>query len=221
MKIDIWSDVVCPWCYIGKRRFESALGQFDHRDEVSVTWHSFQLDPTTVSTPKGAQDDHIEQIAQKFSMSREKSETMHNDMTAMAAAEGLDYHFENMKAANTFDAHRLLHLALEHGRQEELKERIMRATFTDGLPVGDHETLTELAVQVGLERSEVEAALAGDAYSDDVRADIAQARAYGISGVPFFVIDEKYGVSGAQPAEALLDVMNQAWSEDPSVGVAP
>ena len=214
MKIDIWSDVVCPWCYIGKRRFESALGQFAHRDDVSVTWHSFQLDPTTVSTPKGVEDDHIGMLTKKFGTSRAKAEQMLDGMTTTAAADGLEYHFDRVKSANTFDAHRLLHLALEHGRQDALKERLMHATFTEGLPVGDHGTLADLAVEVGLDRAEVDAALAGTDYADDVRADIAQARAYGISGVPFFVVDEKYGVSGAQPAEALLDVMNQAWQEE-------
>ncbi|SDO33274.1 Predicted dithiol-disulfide isomerase, DsbA family [Nakamurella panacisegetis] len=213
MKIDIWSDVVCPWCYLGKRRFESALRQFAHRDDVSVTWHSFQLDPTAASASPGSDHDHIQAIADKLGLSREKSARMHDDLTATAAAEGLDYHFEKMKAANTFDAHRLLHLALARGRQDVLKERLMKATFTDGLPVGDHGTLADLAVEAGLDRAEVEAALAGDRYADDVRADIAQARAYGISGVPFFVIDAKYGVSGAQPAPALLDVLNQAWSD--------
>lgn len=217
MKIDIWSDVVCPWCYIGKRRFESALGRFAHRDHVSVTWHSFQLDPTTVSTPQGVEDDHIGRLTSKFGTSRERAVEMLDTMTETAALEGLDYHFDQVKAANTFDAHRLLHLALRHGRQDALKERLMQANFVEGRPVGDRETLSDLAVEVGLDRDEVQAVLATDAHADDVRADIEQARAYGISGVPFFVIDEKYGVSGAQPADALLDVMNQAWSSEQKI----
>ena len=213
MNIDIWSDVVCPWCYIGKRRFESALQRFDHRDDVTVTWHSFQLDPTTVSTPRGAEDDHIGYLTKKFGTSREKAEQMLAGMTETAAVEGLEYHFEKVKSANTFDAHRLLHLAAARGQQGQLKERLMRATFTDGEPVGDPGTLTDLAVEVGLDRDEVTAVLDGDRYADAVAADIAQARAYGITGVPFFVVDAKYGVSGAQPAQALLDVLNQAWAE--------
>jgi predicted DsbA family dithiol-disulfide isomerase len=214
VNIDIWSDVVCPWCYIGKRRFEAALGRFDHREQVTVTWHSYQLDPTARSTPEGVEGNYVERLAAKFGGGVEQARQMLGSMTQTAAAEGLDYHFDIAKPANTFDAHRLLHLAAARGVQDELEEQLFRATFTLGQPVGDHHTLTDIAVVAGLDRDEVVAVLADDSYADDVRADEEQARAYGITGVPFFVIDSKYGVSGAQPAEALLEVMTQAWQQE-------
>lgn len=213
MNIDIWSDVVCPWCYIGKRRFESALDRFDHRDEVTVTWHSFELDPAAPSTPAGVEGDYVGLLAAKYGGGVEQAQQMLDSMTQAAAAEGLEYHFDIAKPANTFDAHRLLHLAGERGVQGELKELLLRATFMLGQPIGDHETLTDLAVTAGLDRDEVTSVLAGSSYADAVRADQAQARAYGITGVPFFVIDAKYGISGAQPAESLLEVMTKAWQE--------
>lgn len=214
MNIDIWSDVVCPWCYIGKRRFESALDRFDHRDEVAVTWHSYELDPAAPSTPAGVEGDYVGRLAAKYRGGVEQARQMLDSMTQAAVAEGLAYHFDIAKPANTFDAHRLLHLAGERGVQGEVKELLLRATFTLGLPIGDHATLTDLAVTAGLDRDEVASVLAGSSYADAVRADQAQARAYGITGVPFFVIDAKYGVSGAQPAESLLEVMTKAWQEE-------
>lgn len=220
VNIDIWSDVVCPWCYIGKRRFESALEKFDHREQVIVTWHSYELDPTTRSTPKGVDGDYVRRLAAKFGGGVEQARQMLGSMTETAAAEGLEYHFDIAKPANTFDAHRLLHLAAERGVQGELKELLLRATFTLGVPIGDHQSLLDLAVEAGLDRAEVTSMLAGDSYAEAVRADEAQARAYGITGVPFFVIDGKYGVSGAQPAESLLEVMTQAWQEEHPLTVA-
>lgn len=210
MNIDIWSDVVCPWCYIGKRRLEAALQRFDHRDAVTVTWHSFQLDPTA------SNDDvsYAEGLAGKMGGGMDRAEQMLASMTATAAADGLDYHFDIAQRANTFDAHRLLHLAKARGVQGELKERLLGATFAQGRHVGDHPTLVELATAAGLDESEAASVLAGNDYADDVRADVEQARAYGISGVPFFVVENRYGVSGAQPADSLLQVLNQAWQED-------
>ncbi|MDP9779149.1 putative DsbA family dithiol-disulfide isomerase [Nakamurella flavida] len=210
VNIDIWSDVVCPWCYIGKRRFETAVAAFPHADELQIRWHSFQLDPSAPAEEAGTQ---AERLSAKYGTGLAQAEKMLTDMTGTAAAEGLDFHFDRLCGGNTFDAHRLLHLAWARGVQSDLEERLFDATFSRGLPVGDHATLTELAVEAGLDRDEVSAVLAGDDYATDVRADLAQARQFGITGVPFFVIDGKYGVSGAQPAELLGQALTQAWSE--------
>jgi predicted DsbA family dithiol-disulfide isomerase len=212
MKVEIWSDVVCPWCYIGKRRFEAALARFAHRDEVELVWRSFELDP---GAPPSAADQgtYAERLAGKYGCSVDEAQGMVDTMTATAAQEGLDFRFDLARPGNTFDAHRLLHLALEHGRQDALKERLDRATFTDGSPVSDHAALRVLATEVGLPAAEVDEVLRSDRYADAVRADEAQARAYGINGVPFFVVDGRYGISGAQPADLVLQSLEQAWSE--------
>ena len=212
LKVEIWSDVVCPWCYVGKRRFEEALARFEHRDEVELVWRSFELDP---SAPPSAteQGTYVQRLASKYSRSVIEAQAMIDNMTETARKEGLDFRFDLARPGNTFDAHRLLHLALEHGRQDELKERFDRATFTEGSPVSDHSALRALAAQVGLPDTDVAAVLTSDLYADAVRADEAQARAYGISGVPFFVIDGRYGISGAQPADAVLQALDTAWSE--------
>ncbi len=212
LKVEVWSDVVCPWCYIGKRRFEAALARFAHHDEVELVWRSFELD---VSAPPSAaeQGTYAQRLATKYRCSVIEAQAMIDNMTAMAAEEGLDFRFDLARPGNTFDAHRLLHLALQHGRQDELKERLDRATFTEGSPASDHSALRALATQVGLPGVDVDAVLASDRYSEAVRADEAQARAYGISGVPFFVIDGRYGLSGAQPADAVLLTLDKAWSE--------
>jgi predicted DsbA family dithiol-disulfide isomerase len=212
LKVEVWSDVVCPWCYIGKRRFEAALARFDHRDEVELVWRSFELD---VSAPPSSADQgtYVERLAGKYGCSVIEAQAMIDNMTITAAQEGLDFRFDLARPGNTFDAHRLLHLASEHGMQDELKERLDHATFTEGSPVSDHAALRALATQVGLPEIEVDAVLTSGRYSDAVRADEAQARAYGISGVPFFVIDGRYGISGAQPADAVLQTLDKAWSE--------
>ena len=212
LKVEIWSDVVCPWCYVGKRRFEEALARFEHRDEVELVWRSFELDP---SAPPSAteQGTYVQRLATKYGRSVIEAQAMIDNMTETARKEGLDFRFDLARPGSTFDAHRLLHLALEHGRQDELKERFDRATFTEGSPVSDHSALRALAAQVGLPDTDVAAVLTSDLYADAVRADEAQARAYGISGVPFFVIDGRYGISGAQPADAVLQALDTAWSE--------
>jgi predicted DsbA family dithiol-disulfide isomerase len=212
LKVEVWSDVVCPWCYIGKRRFEAALARFAHRGEVELVWRSFELD---VSAPPSTaeQGTYAERLATKYRCSVIEAQTMIDNLTTTAAQEGLDFRFDLARPGNTFDAHRLLHLALEHGRQDELKERLDRATFTEGSPVSDHSALRALSTQVGLPEAEVDAVLRSDRYSDAVRADEAQAGAYGISGVPFFVVDGRYGISGAQPADAVLQTLDKAWSE--------
>jgi predicted DsbA family dithiol-disulfide isomerase len=209
LKIDIWSDVVCPWCYVGKRRFESALAEFEHRPDVEIRWRSFELDP---SAPAVRQGDGAQRLADKYGMSRAQAIALNATMTERASAEGLEFNLDAAQSGNTFDAHRLLHLAADRGIQDQLKERFMRGYFTEGAAVGEHETLTRLAVDAGLEEAEVRDVLSSDAYAADVRADEEQAAAYGISGVPFFVIDEQLGVSGAQPAELLLSAMRQAWT---------
>ena len=214
LKVEVWSDVVCPWCYIGKRRFEAALARFAHRDEVNVLWRSFELD---VSAPPSTaeQGTYAERLARKYRCSVVEAQAMVDNMTAMAAKEGLDFRFDLARPGNTFDAHRLLHLALAHGRQDELKERLDRATFAEGSPVSDHSALRALSTQVGLPEAEVDAVLTSDRYSEAVRADEAQARAYGISAVPFFVVDGRYAISGAQPADTVLLTLDKAWSERP------
>lgn len=212
MKVEIWSDVVCPWCYVGKRRFESALARFPYRDDVEVIWRSFELDPSAPPSDE-AQGNYADHLARKYGMSIERAQAMLDNTTAVAASEGLDFRFDLSRRGNTFDAHRLLHLALEKDMQDQLKERLDDGTFTEGLPVSDHQALTRVALEVGLDEVEVKDVLTSDRYADAVRGDEAQARAYGISAVPFFVVDGKYGVAGAQPAEHLLESLTTAWSE--------
>jgi len=210
MKVEIWSDVVCPWCYIGKRRFEQALAGFPHRDEVEVVWRAFELDP---SAPRERTGDYAGHLAAKYGVPLGQAQQMIDNMTTVAAQDGLDFRFDLARPGGTFDAHRLLHLAAERGVQDALKERLLRATFTEGEPIGDPETLVRLTAEAGLDADEARAVLASDRYAAEVRGDEEQARAYGITGVPFFVVDGRYGVSGAQPAEALVQVLAQAWAE--------
>ncbi len=218
LRVEIWSDVVCPWCYVGKRRFEAALARFAHRDEVELVWRSFELDPS--APPSDAQSgSYAERLAAKYRCSLDQAQQMIDTMTRTAAEEGLDFRFDLARPGNTFDAHRLLHLAREVGLQDALKERLDRATFTEGSPSSDSAALAALAGEVGLDREQVAAVLASDRYADAVRADEAQAQAYGISGVPFYVVDGRYGVSGAQPADLLLQALEQAWSERASLSL--
>lgn len=213
MQIDIWSDVVCPWCYIGKRRMEAALERFPHREGVTVVWHSFQLDPTT---PKGSNASLTELLAKKYGMSAAQIQASQAQITQLAKAEGLDYHLEKTKPENTLDAHRLLHFAAQHGQQDALKEALLEAYFERGERVGEVEVLLAAAERVGLDRAAAAAVLADPtAFADAVQGDIQAARALGIRGVPFFVIDKKYGVSGAQATDTLLGALSRAWSERP------
>ena len=207
MKIDIWSDIACPWCYVGKRRFERALGSFSHRDEVEVVWRSFELDPMAPPRHTGKQ---AELLARKYSVSLERAEAMNANMTAEARKEGLDFHFDRVQVGNTFDAHRLIHFAASEDKRAEMVERLFKAYLTDGEALGELDVLVRLASEVGLDADAARGALASNAYAGAVRADEERARTFGISGAPFFAIDEKYGVSGAQSPEALLDVLRQA-----------
>jgi predicted DsbA family dithiol-disulfide isomerase len=208
LTVEIWSDVVCPWCYIGKRRFENALAQFEHRDEVEVRYRSFELDPSAAAEAEGPA---AERLASKYGISVEQAEASQAQLTAMAAAEGLEYHLDRTRGGNTFDAHRLLQLAVERGVQPEVKERLMRGYFTESEPVGDRETLVSLAAEAGLDADEARAALQSDAYADAVREDESLAARIGIQGVPYFVLGRRFGVSGAQPAELLLEALERSW----------
>jgi predicted DsbA family dithiol-disulfide isomerase len=212
VKVEIWSDVVCPWCYIGKRRFEAALARFAHRDQVEVEWKSFELDPTSQTQAGGTGADYADRLASKYGMSRTKAQEMLDAMTGTAAAEGLDFHFERAEHANTFAAHQVIHLAAEHGVQDAVKERLLRAYFTEGEAVGDAATLARLAAEAGLDAGAVAEALADERFAAAVRADESDATALGITGVPFFVVDRTYGVSGAQPADELLALLEHAWA---------
>jgi predicted DsbA family dithiol-disulfide isomerase len=210
MQVEIWSDVVCPWCYLGKKRFEQALAGFEHRDDVQVIYRSFELDP---ASPRGVTSPTIERLASKYGMSPEQASQAQRQMEERAAGDGLTFRMEGLRSGNTRDAHRLIQLARERGRQDALVERLHRAYFTEQDSIFDHEALTRLAVEAGLDRDEAAAVLAGDSYGDHVDTDEAMAQALGATGVPLFVIDRKYGISGAQPAETITQVLEQAWSE--------
>ncbi len=210
MRVEIWSDVVCPWCYIGKRRFERALAAFPHRDEVEVVWRAFELDS---AAPPERHGDYAVMLSRKYGFPVEQGQQMIDTMTAAAAKDGLDFHFQVARVGNTFDAHRLLHLAAERGVQDAVKERLLRATFTEGEPIGDRDALVRLGASAGLDADEARDVLSSDRFAVEVRADEEQARAYGISGVPYFVVDAKYGVSGAQPSEVLGELLATAWAD--------
>ena len=209
MDVEIWSDIACPWCYIGKRRFEAALAQFEHRDEVRVTWRSFELDP---DAPHERSGDRAERLARKYGMSVEQARAAEQQLTAVAAGEGLDFRFDIARSGSTFDAHRIVHLAGDHGLQDAIKERLLRAYFSEGELVGDHDTLVRLAVEVGLAEDEVRDTLAGERFAELVRDDEREAGQLGISAVPTFVVDRALGVSGAQPPEALLELLQRGWA---------
>jgi predicted DsbA family dithiol-disulfide isomerase len=214
MKVEIWSDVFCPWCYIGKRNFEAALAQFPHRNDVEVTWKSFQLNP---DAPRDTESDMHDYLAAKFGTSRAQAKAMNDSMVQRAATVGLTYDLDHAIVTNSFDGHRLSHLALKHGLQDQAEEKLFAAYFTEGRHVGKSEVLAQIGKEIGLEESEVRAMLAGDAYTDAVERDIEEARQIGATGVPFFVFNRKYAVSGAQPPEVLLNVLNRVWEESAPV----
>ena len=205
LTLEIWSDIVCPWCYVGKRRIETALAGFAHRDEVALRWRSFELDP---SAPPERGVSSAEHLASKYGMSLEQAQQSNVQMTELAASEGLEYHLDRTRGGNSFDAHRLLQLAADHDLQDAMKERLMRAYFTEGEAIGDRETLIRLAADLGLD---ARGTLESEAYADTVHADEELAARIGIRGVPYFVLDRRYGVSGAQPAELLLQALDKAW----------
>jgi|tagenome__1003787_1003787.scaffolds.fasta_scaffold20675072_2 predicted DsbA family dithiol-disulfide isomerase len=209
MHVEIWSDIACPWCFVGKRRFEAALAQFEHRDEVRVTWRSFELDP---AAPHEQSGERAARLAEKYGTTVERAREMEAQMTATAAGDGLAFDFAAARSGNTFDAHRLVHLAEAHGRQDAMKERLFAAYLEQGELVSDHATLGRLAAEVGLPADEVEELLAGDRFAADVRDDERTAASLGISAVPFFVVDRAMGASGAHPPAALLQLLQEGWA---------
>jgi predicted DsbA family dithiol-disulfide isomerase len=214
LKVEIWSDVVCPWCYIGKRRFESALERFEHRDQIEVEFHSFELNPQAEADEGTGLD---ERLARKYGMDIERARALNARVAEAAAGEGLQFRLDIARPGNTFDAHRLIHLAAAEGRQgamqNAMKERLLAAYFTEGRVIGDRDTLLELAAEAGVVPERARRVLESDDYAAEVRADEREAGELGITGVPFFVINRRYGVSGAQPADLMLQALGQAWEE--------
>ena len=213
MKVEIWSDIACPWCYIGKRRFESALADFPHRDQVEVSWRSYQLDP---SLPEHFDGTEVEYLSERKGIDPAQLAGMLAQVTEQAAGVGLAYDYDSLVVANSFSAHRLIHLArAEGGAQaaDAAKEALLSAHFEQGKDIGSADVLAGIGAALGLEPERVRAVLAGSEYAEDVQADIAEARALGVNGVPFFVLDRKYGISGAQPPEVFTSALNQAWQE--------
>jgi predicted DsbA family dithiol-disulfide isomerase len=215
IKIDIWSDIACPWCYIGKRKFEAGAAAFaeaagDSAPDITIEYHSYELSP---DTPVDFDGDEIDFLATHKGMPAEQVRGMLEHVTGIAEAAGLDYNFDILKHTNTVKAHQLLHYAKAHGMQIEAKERLLRAYFTEGRHVGRVEDLADLAAEIGLDRDDVVRSLTADEFLADVRADQALGQEYGIQGVPFFVIDGKYGVSGAQEATTFAQVLDQVWAQ--------
>ena len=210
MRVEIWSDVVCPWCYIGKRRFERALAAFDRAADVEVEWHAFQLNP---QQPRGVRTTHDEHLAAKLGSTVDQVRQLNERVVSLAAAEGLAYDFDRYQVINTFDAHRVAHLGAAHGLGDEIEERFLRAQLCEGEVLDDPDTLVRLGSEVGVPAGEVRDVLAGDRFADAVRADIDEARSLGINGVPFFVIDRRYGISGAQSSDLFLQALTRASSE--------
>jgi len=208
MKVEIWSDFVCPFCYIGKTKFESALAQFAHKDKVEVIYKCFELDPG-----KHPKQLTVTSLAKKYGMTAEKAKEMTQGVANQAAEIGLSFEFENQYNANTFDAHRLLLLAQKQNIASDLVSILFAAHFTDNVDIEDHAELIKLAVQAGLSEEEAQGVLLSDQYASDVRADEQQASNLGISGVPFFVLNNKYAISGAQPQHVFLNALEQTWAE--------
>src|ERR1700722_14996079 len=207
MRVDIWSDVICPWCYVGKARFEKALSSFDHRDEVEAVSHSFELDP---SYPKGQHETTFEMLSGKYGLSEADARAAESRIADLAAAEGLGFH-QVRPVGNTFEIHRVLHLGLAKGVQTELLDAVNEAYFGQGRQVFDRDVITEIAAGTGLDGAVAGDVIDGDAYAEEVRQDELQARQLGVSGVPFFVFDMALGVSGAQSTEMFASALEQAW----------
>jgi predicted DsbA family dithiol-disulfide isomerase len=206
--VEIWSDVVCPWCYIGKRRFEKARASFAH--PVEVVWRSYELNPNAPPVRDGST---VERIARKYGITVEQAVAQYERITDLAAAEGLDYHLDRARSGRSFDAHRLLHLARERGIQDAVKERLLAGYLQEGVAIGLPSELAPLAVSAGLDADEVEAVLAGDTYGEAVRAEEARADELGCTGVPFFVIDGRFAIPGAQDPDTILAVLERAWQK--------
>lgn len=214
MKVEIWSDINCPFCYIGKRKFENALNEFDKKENVEVVWRSFQLDPEMKPVP--GQSVH-QYLANRKGISLEKGKEMNAYMSGAAKEVGLEYNFDNAIINNTMDAHRLLHLASKHGVQNKVKELLFAAYYTNGKNIGNTETLVQVGESAGLNVEEIKAMLKSDTYIDEVKQDQYEAQQLGINGVPFFVFNNKYGVSGAQPSEVFSEVLSKVAEEEKPV----
>ncbi len=211
MKTEIWSDVVCPFCYIGKRNLENALQQFEYKDKVEIVWHSFELDLNARPEPG---TDMLERLATKYGKTREWAEANTNRIVSYAASVGLAFDMDRVIYANSFDAHRLIHLANAHKLQDEAEEKLFSAYLVEGKDIGNLGTLRQIAADMGLDTAEVSAMLEGKTYTNEVRADEREAQQLGIRGVPFFLFNRKYSVSGAQPADLLLEVLQKVWDEE-------
>ncbi|MFD0750024.1 DsbA family protein [Mucilaginibacter calamicampi] len=210
MKVQIWSDVMCPFCYIGKRRFEQALQQLDSKADIEVEWKSFQLNPHLKTDPSLNVTQYLADIK---GWTIDHARQMNHHVTEMAAEVGLTYDMDKAVVANSFDAHRFAHLAKQNGKGDEAEEALFNAYFTQGKNIADHDALAELGEAIGLDKTLVKQTLATDEYAADVNADVMQAQRYGISGVPFFVLDNKYGVSGAQAVPVFLQTLEKAHQE--------
>lgn len=211
MKIEVWSDYQCPFCYIGKARLNKALEQFPNRDEVEVSFRSFELDPNAA---KDIPMNMYEMLMNKYGLTLEQVKQNSANLWQQAKNEGLDFQFDTMVLTNSFDAHRLLKFAAKQGKEAEMNEALFRAYFTDSLHIGDHDTLLDIAERVGLDRTETQTFLNSEQLGKEVRQDEQQANQLGVTGVPFFVVNNKYGISGAQPTEVFLNTLQDVWSED-------
>lgn len=220
MQIEIWSDIMCPFCYIGKRKFEAALAQFPGKDQVSVIWRSFQLDPTIESQPG---KDVYTYLAERKGQSREWAEQMHEQVVNTAREVGLEYNFDKAIIANSLDAHRLIQLSKKYNLGDAAEERLFKAYFTEGKDTGNHDTLVALGVEIGLDESEIRQVLKTDAYTDVVKKEAEEAGQLGARGVPFFVMDRKYAVAGAQPTGAFLQTLEKSFAgwqqENPGIEI--
>lgn len=210
MNVEIWSDVMCPFCYIGKRKFENALAKFPHKENIHIIWKSFQLDPTTVTDPSL---NTIDNLAEKKGWSKQQAQETTAQVTSIAKQVGLDFHFEKAVVANSFDAHRLSHLAKKYSKQNDLEEKLFLAYFTEGKNTADHSTLLQIGKDLGIPEQEITAVLNSDTYTNEVEQDIIEAQQIGVRGVPFFVLDRKYAVSGAQESETFLGALTKAYEE--------
>ena len=208
LKIEIWSDVMCPFCYIGKRKIENVINVFPNKNQVEIEWKSFQLDPRTKSQPGKSTYDYL---AEKYGRDRQWSVEMHENVSNQAKAEGLEFNFDKAIIANSFDAHRLSHLAKKLGKGNELEELIFKAYFTDGKDVSEIETLVELGKNVDLDENEIRNMLDSNQFKEEVQNDMIEAQQIGVRGVPFFVLDRKYAISGAQPPEVFAETLEKAW----------
>jgi predicted DsbA family dithiol-disulfide isomerase len=211
MLIKVWSDVVCPFCYIGKRRLEEALAKFPHSEEVKVEYRSFELNP---DAKIDYEEDNIELLAKKYGTSKEQIIAMNKQLTEQAKEVSLTYHLDKIKPTNTFDAHRLIHFSKQIGKENEMVERLFKAYFTDLKHVANMNTLIELAADVGLDQNEVKLLLNSDQFKSEVLEHEQHAQQIGVTGVPFYVINRKYSISGAQPSEVFLEVMEKVWQEE-------